>query len=135
MITANGTERGLTAWNDGPAKLPVKVDTRGRLHLTKEQQGEVLAAFAKSGESLPRFARRVGLKYSTIARWVQSAGRSRRIARRPKVRLFEAVVESPSAPVTKAMLVHLAGGVHLEVANEPQARLAAILLQHYAKPC
>jgi hypothetical protein len=27
--------------------------------------------FERSGESLPRFARRVGVKYSTLARWVQ----------------------------------------------------------------
>jgi hypothetical protein len=64
MMASNGTERGLTTWTDGPAKLPVKVYTLGRLHSTKEQRREVLAAFAKSGESLPRFARRVGLKYS-----------------------------------------------------------------------
>lgn len=135
MITANGSERGLTAWTKGPAKLPVKIDTRGRLRLTQAQRREVLAAFASSGESLPRFARRMGLKYSTIARWVQSDRRPVRVARRSKVRLLEAVVESPSASVNQALVVHLGGGVHLEVAQEPQARLAAILLKHYTQSC
>lgn len=52
-------------------KVPVMADTQGRLRVAKAQRRDILAAFGNSGESLPRFARWIGLKYSTLARWVQ----------------------------------------------------------------
>ena len=45
----------------GLPKLPVVVDTQGRLRVTKAQRREILAALAHSGESVPQFARRTGL--------------------------------------------------------------------------
>jgi hypothetical protein len=51
-------------------RLPVITDTQGRLRVTKAQRRDILAAFGRSGESLPRFARRCGLKYSILARLV-----------------------------------------------------------------
>lgn len=116
-------------------KLPVIADTEGRLRVTKAQRREILAAFGRSGESLPRFARRIGLKYSTLARWVQ-LGRPKPAGPKPPLRLLEAVVESPQAAGAVPLLVlQLPGGVRLEVANEPQAALAAAMVRALAKPC
>jgi DNA-binding transcriptional regulator YiaG len=116
-------------------KLPVIADTKGRLRVTKVQRRDILAAFGRSGESLPRFARRMGLKYSTLARWVQ-LGRPKPSGRKPRLRLLEAIVESSAATAAGPVLVlQLPGGVRVEVADEKQAVLAAVMVQALAKPC
>jgi len=114
-------------------KVPVMADTEGRLRITKAQRREILAAYGRSGESLPQFARRVGVKYSTLARWVQLS-RPKESGPKPSLRLLEAVVESPPAQVS-GLVLQLPGGVRLEVANEQQAALAATLVRALEKPC
>ena len=117
-------------------KVPVVADTKGRLRMSKAQRREILAALARSGESLPRFARRTGLKYSTLANWVQHSRRSKRSGRQPRLRLLEAVVESTQeAAAVIPLVLQLPGGVRLEVADEKQAVLAAILVRALTKPC
>jgi len=117
------------------SKLPVIADTEGRLRVTKAQRREILAAFERSGESLPRFARRVGVKYSTLARWVQLS-RSKHSEPKPSLRLLEAVVDSSPVPATETLLVlQLPGGVRLEVVHEQQVALAAALVRALEKSC
>ena len=117
-------------------KVPVVADTKGRLRVSKAQRRDILAALARSGESLPGFARRTGLKYSTLANWVQRRRRSKTAGRPPRLRLLEAVVASPQVAETGNVLVlQLPGGVRMEVADEKQAALAARLVQALAKPC
>ena len=90
-------------------KVPVVTDTRGRLRVTKAQRREILAALARSGESLPRFAQRSGLKYSTLARWVQ-VSRAKPAGRKPALRLLEAMVESsPVTAVDTVLVLQLPG--------------------------
>jgi len=135
MITASGSDSFSDAGATVMPKLPVIADAKGRLRVTKAQRRDILAAFGRSGESLPRFARRIGLKYSTLARWVQLS-RSKPAGRKPQIRLLEAVVES--APVTangSLLVLQLPGGVLVEVADERQAALAATLVRVLAKPC
>ena len=116
-------------------KVPVIADTKGRLRVTKAQCRDILVAFARSGESLPRFARRTGLKYSTLARWVQ-VSRAKPAGRKPPLRLLEAVVESALvAAAGTALVLQLPGGVRVEVADEKQAVLAASLVRALTKPC
>lgn len=100
--------------------------------MSKAQRRDILAALARSGEALPQFARRMGLKYSTLARWVQNSRGSQRRGRPPQVQLLEAIVDStPTAP----LVLQLPGGVRVEVANEKQAVLAAALIHAMEKPC
>jgi len=119
----------------GLPKLPVVVDTQGRLRVTKAQRRELLAAFAHSGESVPQFARRTGLKYSTLARWVQRL-RPKRTGRAPRLRLLEAVVEPAQVTAPNSGLVlQLPGGVRVEVADAKQATLAAAFVRELARSC
>jgi hypothetical protein len=84
---------------------------------------------------VPQFARRTGIKYSTLARWVQDR-RPKPAARPPRLRLLEAVVASaPVAAAGTALVLQLPGGTHVEVADEKQAILAAILVRALTKPC
>jgi DNA-binding transcriptional regulator YiaG len=117
-------------------KLPVIADTKGRLRVSKAQRRDILAALARSGESLPRFARRTGLKYSTLANWVQRSRRSKRSVQPPRLRLLEAVVESPQVAATGTPLIlRLSGPGHLEIHEVGQVDLAVALLRALAKPC
>jgi len=117
-------------------KVPVTADTKGRLRVSKAQRRDILAALAHSGESLPRFARRTGLKYSTLANWVQRSRRSKPSGRPPRLRLLEAVVDSAQvAEVGTALVLQLPNGVRLEVTNDSQVALAAMLVQALAKSC
>lgn len=135
MITVRDADDSSGNEPEALPKLPVIADTEGRLRVTKAQRRDILVAFGRSGESLPRFARRVGIKYSTLARWVQLS-RPKHSGPKPSLRLLEAVVEPPPAPVSGALLVlQLPGGVRMEVANETQAALAASLVRALAKPC
>jgi hypothetical protein len=111
-------------------------DTQGRLRVSKAQRRDILAALACSGQSLPQFARQTGLKYSTLANWVKHSRRSKTTRRQPRLRLLEAVVESsPSAAAGASLVLQLPGAVRVEVADEKQAALAAVLVRGLAGPC
>ena len=117
-------------------KLPVLADTNGRLRVSKAQRRDILAVLARSGEGLPQFARRTGLKYSTLANWVKHRRHGQRSGRPPRLRLLEAVVESPQVGVAgTALALLLPGGVRVEVADEKQVVLAALLVRALQPPC
>lgn len=134
MITASGSDHSTGASTVIMPKVPATTDAKGRLRVSKAQRQDLLAALARSGESLPRFARRTGLKYSTLANWVQHSRRAKDSGQPPRLRLLEAVVES--APMAAAPLVlELPGRVRVTVADEKQAVLAAVLVLAVAKSC
>ena len=115
-------------------KLPVIADTQGRLRVTKAQRRDILAALARSGESVPRFARRTGIKYSTLARWVQ-LGRPNHAGPKRSFRLLEAVVASSAVgEAGPALVLALPGGVRLELNAAHQVPLAAALLRALESP-
>jgi transposase-like protein len=117
-------------------KLPVIADTQGRLRVSKAQRRDILTALARSGEGLPQFARRTGLKYSTLANWVKHSRGGKRLGRPPRLPLLEAVVESPQAAASGPLLVlQLPGGVRVGVADERQVALAVVLVRELSKPC
>ena len=113
-------------------KFPVTADTKGRLRVSQAQRRDILAAWSRSRESLPQFARRTGLKYSTLARWVQNSRGAKRSGP-PRLQLLEAVIES--APANTPLVLQLPGGVRVEVANEKQAALSAAVVRALEKPC
>ncbi len=136
MITASGSDNSTVAPATVMPKVPVVADTKGRLRMSKAQRREILAALARSGESLPRFARRTGLKYSTLANWVQRSRRSKRSGQPPRLRLLEAVVASPQVAAAGTPLVlQLSGHGHIEINEVGQVELAVALLRALAKPC
>ena len=108
MIATSGSENAAAA--AVLPKVPVVADTKGRLRVSKAQRRDILAALDRSHESVPQFARRTGLKYSTLSRWVQQR-RPKSSARPPGLRLLEAVVASaPIAAVGTGLMLQLPGG-------------------------
>ena len=118
--------------------VPVTVDTKGRIRASKEQRRDILAEFERSGVSAAQFAKRTGLKYSTLAGWLQRYRRTKPPTRARQVRLLEAVVEpkpGTGGQIPAVMVLQLPGGVRLEVADERQAVLAGVLVRTLAKSC
>ena len=113
--------------------VPVTVDSKGRLRVSKEQRQTILAEFERSGVSATQFARRTGLKYSTLAGWVHRYRGRKRPGRRSAVRLLEAVVAP--APLISALKLELPGGARLEIRETGQIPLAAALVRALEKPC
>jgi hypothetical protein len=116
-------------------KVPVTLDTKGRVRTTKEQRRVILAEFERSGESAAGFAKRTGLKYSTLAGWLVRYRRPKPVRCVPPLRLLEAVVDPAASTVAGALVLQLPGGVRVAVADEKQAVLAASLVRALTKPC
>ena len=136
MITTSSPDSSAVVASPPIQTVPVTVDRKGRLRTSKEQRQLILAEFERSGVSATEFAQRTGLKYSTLAGWLQRYRRTKRKRRSSPVRLLEAVVE-PRAPATDgngplALVLELPGGARLELSNARQAALAAELLRALA---
>jgi transposase-like protein len=125
----------------------LRKDTRGRVVVTAERRAGLLAQFDQSGISGIQFARLSGINYSTLASWLQQRRKRQRGTATapatpprgepgPEVRWLEAVVageEKPSpveAATKTALVMHGPGGVWWKIEDEPQARLAAVMLWH-----
>lgn len=114
-------------------KLPVTLDAKGRVRISKEQRRAILAEFARSGLSAAGFARQTGLKYSTFALWVQRYRRTKRSGRKAPLRLLEAVVAP--APSLSVLLVQLPGGARVELRAASQVPLVVALVRALEQPC
>ena len=117
-------------------------DARGRVLVSRERRESLLEEYDRSGMSGVKFAQYVGIKYSTLAYWLQ---RRRRHRRREKLLLkagadtgvgkstggwIEAVVENTSGPGVPAgaLRIYFAGGAYAQISSAGEAALAAELL-------
>ena len=121
----------------------IKTDVRGRMRVSTERRQRLLAEYDQSGLSAKKFAQLAGIKYPTLANWLQ---KRRRLGSAPatsadSVRWLEAVVEKGNKPAdekvtkTEALVVHGPGGVWWKIEHEDQARWAAMVLRHLGAAC
>jgi len=75
-----------------------------------------------------------GLKYSTLAGWVQRYRRAKPKRQTKPLRLLEAVIDPGEVP-GPAVVVHGPGQVRVELSTLAQVPLVAALVQALAKPC
>jgi len=110
----------------------LKVDAAGRVWTPRARREEVLDELERSGMAVVKFAAFIGVKYPTLASWVQKRRREREAgaaAGQPAaLRWVEAVVEAQGS----GLRVELAGGARIEIVDEAQAKLAAVLLRALA---
>src|ERR1700750_3441728 len=66
-------------------------DAQGRVLVSRERRESLLAEYDRSGMSAVKFAQYVGIKYSTLAYWIQSR---RRRKRRQEKSLIKAGVDA-----------------------------------------
>ena len=105
----------------------LKVDRSGRVWTPRARREEVLDELERSGMAAVKFAALIGVKYPTLASWVQKRRRERgagAAAGRPvALGWVEAAVEAAVEAQGGGLSVELPGGVRIEVADEGQARL------------
>jgi len=138
MITTSGLDPSISETLPPIQNVPVTVDSRGRVRASKEQRRLILAEFERSGVSGAQFAKRTGLKYSTLAGWLQRYRRTKPQGRAQPLRLLEAVVEQAqpgAAPSAALMVLRLPGGSQVEMADAKQIPLVAALIRELARPC
>lgn len=106
----------------------LKVDVAGRVWTPRARREEVLDELERSGMAAVKFAAFIGMKYPTLASWVQKRRRLREAgaaAGQPAaLRWVEAAVETQGS----GLRVELPCGARIEIADDAQAKLAAVLL-------
>jgi hypothetical protein len=117
-------------------------DAHGRVLVSRERRELLLEQYDRSGMSGVKFAEYIGIKYSTLAYWLQSRRRKRE---REKLLLkagtdtepsksngawIEAVVENNARPRVQAgaLRVYFAGGAYCQISSAAEAAMAAELL-------
>src|SRR5580692_10428588 len=124
----------------------IKTDVLGRMKTPAGRRETLLDEFERSGLSGKKFAALTGIKYQTLATWLQKRRRQRGTYEALKaparaadqVRWLEAVVEQVQAGSGKnplALVLHLPGGARVEIADARQTALAAALLRALESPC
>jgi len=135
MTTTNWSDTVPAVAASNIPQVPVTLDTRGRVRTSKEQRRLILEEFERSGESAVGFAKRTGLKYSTLAGWLVRYRRRKPVRRVTPMRLLEAVVDPAQSAVAGVLVLQLPGGVRVEVADEKQAALAAMVVRALTQSC
>lgn len=117
-------------------------DAQGRVLVSRERRELLLEQYDRSGMSGVKFAQYVGIKYSTLAYWLQSRRRRRQREKslmkagadaesgKNNGAWIEAVVENGSAPRVPigALRIYFAGGAYCQISSATEAALAAELL-------
>jgi hypothetical protein len=135
MTTTNRSDTLPAVASSIIPKVPATLDTRGRVRTSPEQRRVILEEFERSGDSAAGFAKRAGLKYSTLAGWLVRYRRPKAVRRVTPMRLLEAVVDPAQSAVAGALVLQLPGGVRVEVADEKQAVLAALVVRALTQSC
>jgi len=137
MISTSNSDSSVVIPSPPIQNVSVTVDAKGRVRVSKEQRRAILAEFERSGVSGAQFAMRAGLKYSTLAGWLQRYRRGKSKPPSQPMRLLEAVVEPAGATGHGAGVVVLRweGGAQVEVSDARQIPMVAALIRALAKPC
>ena len=127
-------------------EVVLKQDVQGRVKTPKARREQLLDEFERSGLPGLKFAELAGIKYQTFATWVQKRRRQRGdyaagqiTAAKKSVRWLEAVLAPPPGSVVKTggltLVLHLPGGVRVEMSDMKQVEMAAALVRALQKPC
>jgi len=112
----------------------------GRMRTSTARRESLLNEFEHGGLSAKKFAELSGIKYQTLATWLQKRRRQTKapVKGAGTVKWLEAVVEKAQIPGGKnplALVVELPGGARMEISDANQAALAATVLRSLAKSC
>ncbi len=116
----------------------LKTDVSGRVWTPKAQRDAILDELERSGMPALKFAAVVGVKYPTLANWIQKRRRTREVSagngesapittEPAALKWFEATVENPKS--CSVLVVQLPGGATIKVSDAAQAVLAGHLLR------
>ena len=125
----------------------LKTDSLGRVRTPTARRERLLDEFEGSGMSGVQFAEFVGIKYQTLATWVQHRRRRRKSAAGSnppdptgaprQLRWMEALIEPSRASAEQsqsALIVHLPGGARMELTGSNQVPLAVAVIRALGQP-
>jgi transposase len=120
----------------------LKTDKLGRLRRSRQQREWILDEFERSGLAGPKFAALCGVKYQTLATWLQRRkGRPRASAKgrtkdkaAAQVRWLEGSIQS-SVASCEGLALQLPGGVRAHLSHPDHIAWAAALVRALDKPC
>lgn len=125
-------------------EVVLKQDVLGRVKTPKARREQLLDEFERSGLPGLKFAELAGIKYQTFATWAQKRRRPRGdyaagelTAAKKSVQWLEAVM-APGAAVKAGdlfLVLHLPGGVRVEISDVKQVEMAAALVRALQRPC
>jgi len=129
----------MTDTNESDVQI-MKVDKRGRVRTPAKRRESLLEEYDRSGLSGKQFAELSGLKYQTLATWLQKRRRQAKVCAKPAdtARWLEAVVEQAQAGDGKdqlSLVVELPGGARVGISHVKQVSLAVSLLRGLEKSC
>src|SRR5689334_22773804 len=115
----------------------IKTDVLGRMRTSASRRTVLLEEFDKSGLSAKKFSELIGVKYQTLATWLQKRRRSQASLKATEtVKWLEAVVEQAqpavSAGAASAVVLQWEGGARMEISDVKQIPLAAALIRALA---
>jgi transposase len=118
----------------------IKTDVLGRMRTSAERREGLLKEFDQSGLSGKKFAELAGIKYQTLATWLQKRRKLSLASAQTAgpAKWLEAVVEQAQLPVVQngaVLRLQLPGGVSVELSDVKQAPLAVALLRALAQSC
>lgn len=118
----------------------LKQDRKGRVRTPREKREAILDEYQRSGMSGPEFAQYHGIKYQTLATWVQKRRKRKEgglVVGKEAVSWLEAEVGSEESRTgNPGLVVELCGGARFSVGDERGAILAATVLRHLGVgPC
>ena len=127
-------------------EVVLKQDVLGRVRTPQARREQLLDEFERSGLPGLKFAELAGIKDPTFATWAQKRRRQRGddaagklTAAKKSVQWLAAVLAPPAGAVVKAgalfLVLHLPGGVRVEISDGKQAELAASLVRALQQPC
>ena len=124
----------MTATNDGI----LKADRRGRLSYSPEQRSAMIEAYQASSWSGPRYAALHGVKYQTLANWLQKRKRGAAPEApglpRPAFLSFVPAELQGMPNAGAAMEILLPGGAKLSITAPGHVQLAAALIRELERP-
>ena len=92
----------------------------------------MLDEFERSGVPATKFAAMVGVKYQTLASWIQKRRKTRGEGGPKAAALSWVEAAVRCAPSNSSLVVQLPGGITLTVSDGVQAALAGELLRAYS---
>lgn len=115
----------------------IKTDVLGRMRTSAARRTVLLEEFDKSGLSAKKFSELIGVKYQTLATWLQKRRRKQvSVKAADTVKWLEAVVEqaqpAASAGGASAIVLQWEGGARMEISDVKQIPLAAALVRALA---
>jgi len=123
-------------------EVVLKQDVLGQVKTPKARREQLLDEFERSGLPGQKFAELAGIKYQTFATWTQKRRRQRGdyaagkvTAAKPSVQWLEAVLAPPPKAGALFLVLHLPGGVRVELGDPKQVELAVALVRALQKPC